>query len=212
MSSATTTTSRKLSPWVPFAMAAGTTAVIIVPLFWIRRQRGHSLGQALSAGTSTTPTTAASAIRFARGSQSPVIINTTAPTRAQPAPTPPSLFTTLSHADMSSSLYAAKALGIATTIVAFAGLGLVSGFKAVTGLSDVSRYFSFSSQFSMLIYLQMNQFAQHAREVVQTYLPSLSKAIYRLPDTPADLPDPALHPLTLQLDNELLEANKRLNT
>jgi hypothetical protein len=206
--SATTTTSRK---WVPFAMAAGTTAIIIVPLFWIRRQRGHTLGQALSAGTST-PTTAASAIRFARGSQSPVI-NTTAPTRAQPAPTPPSLFTALSHADMSSSLYAAKALGIATILVAFAGLGLVSGIKAVMGLSDVCGYFSFSSQFLILTYsLQMNQFAQHAREVVQTHMPSLSKAIYRLPDTPLDLVDPALQPIALQLDNELLEANKRLNT
>ena len=125
------TTSRK---WVPFAVAAGTTAFFIVPLFWIRRQRGHALGQALA----TTPTTAASAIRFARGSHSPP---TSAPTtRPQ---TPPGLFSALSHADISSSLYAAKALGIATLLVAFTGLGLVSAIKTATGLSDVCVLHSF---------------------------------------------------------------------
>ena len=214
--STTTTPSRKLSPWVvPFAMAAGTTAVIIAPLFWIRRQRGHALRRALSADTPTpTPTTAASALRFARGTVQPVITDTAAPTRAEPPPTPPGLFTALSHADVSSALYASKALGIATILVAFAGLGLVASVKALTGLTDVRNRFFLPPPIwrASRDGLQMNQFAHEARKAVQTYMPSLSKAIYRIPDTPSEPVDPALQDIASQLDNELIDEIKRLNT
>lgn len=60
------------------------------------------------------------------------------------------------------------------------------------------------------VQLQMNQFAQYARERVQTHMPSLSKAIYRIPDAPP--PDSDLPPIALQLDDELMQVNKRLNT
>jgi len=214
MSTTTTTKKKKLPPWAPFAFIAGASVALIVPLFWLRRQRGRAV---LAHQTQTTlaqhQTTAISAVHFARGLRVP----TTTPA-SPPAPEPsesssehPSLFTALSHADTSTALFAAKAFGIATFLVALGGVGITWTVKTMMGIDNVRNTLFFSSILLTLL-LQIHDFGCLAKQVVQTHLPSLSQNIYRIPEAPDEhISDPELEIFVKQLDNELIQENKQRN-
>ncbi|KAF8325709.1 hypothetical protein F5887DRAFT_1201345, partial [Amanita rubescens] len=187
-----TTTNKKLPPWAPFAFIAGASAALIVPLFWLRRQRGRALAHQTQ---TTLAPTALSAVHFARGLRAP----TTSASSPAPEPTEsssehPSLFTALSHADTSTALFAAKAFGIATLLVALGGVGITWTVKTTMGVDN------------------MHDFGCLAKQLVQTHLPSLSENLYRIPETPDEhISDPELENLVKQLDNELIQENKLRN-
>ncbi|KAF8337295.1 hypothetical protein F5887DRAFT_984707, partial [Amanita rubescens] len=187
-----TTTNKKLPQWAPFAFIAGASAALIVPLFWLRRQRGRALAHQTQ---TTLAPTALSAVHFARGLRAP----TTSASSPAPEPTEsssehPSLFTALSHADTSTALFAAKAFGIATLLVALGGVGITWTVKTTTGVDN------------------MHDFGCLAKQLVQTHLPSLSENLYRIPETPDEhISDPELENLVKQLDNELIQENKLRN-
>ncbi|KAK2460183.1 hypothetical protein APHAL10511_007774 [Amanita phalloides] len=154
-----TSTNRK---WVPLAMVAGTTVVLAVPLLWLLRRRSPSTHQ--------LPTTAVSALNFARGQCTPTT-TPTATASSKPSSSSSSLpgfFSAISQSDASTALFATKALGIATCLVAVSGLGMAWGAKSTLGIQD------------------MHEFAHLARETVSTHLPSLSARIYRLPQCDAE--------------------------
>lgn len=210
----TTNTKKKLPPWAPFAFIAGASAALIVPLFWLRRQRGRALAHHQTTVTHN-PTTAISAVHFARGLRAPTTTTTTSasptPERSSLASDHPSVFTALSHADTSTALFAAKALGIATLLVAFSGVGLTWTVKTMTGIDNVRNTRSSGQSYS-LYFFQIHDFGHLAKHLVQTHLPSLSENIYRVPETSEEhISNPELENFVKQLDNELLQENKQRN-
>jgi hypothetical protein len=203
------TTNKKLPPWAPFAFIAGASAALIVPLFWLRRQRGRALAHQTQ---TTLAPTALSAVHFARGLRVPTTpASSPAPEPTESSSEHPSLFTALSHADTSTALFAAKAFGIATLLVALGGFGITWTVKTTMGVDNV-RNTRFVLSILPTSILQMHDFGCLAKQLVQTHLPSLSENIYRIPEAPDEhISDPELESLVKQLDDELIQENKLRN-
>ncbi|KAM6492788.1 hypothetical protein JOM56_012512 [Amanita muscaria] len=158
----TASESPTLPRWVPFAMFAGTTVVLTIPLLIIRRQRPSSPSQA---------TTAFAAVNFARPNllgtkptiKPPLDINPTPQSSSSEfsSPGPRELVSAISRVDHSTALLAGKAFGIATLIVTCSAFVVTWSAKTVMGIEDT------------------RDFAHRTRKAVQAYLPSLVSSIHR---------------------------------
>jgi len=160
----------RVPAWIPAAAFAGTTIALAIPMIVLARQRHTILRKGLSESSAPPPLRRASAGSTSGGLVGPRIqtslASSTPSTTSKDefsSPGTGELLSVVSKADLSTAMFAGKALAIATGIVTVSGIVIVTSVKAILGVNDTK------------------EFADKVRMIMWRNLPGLTSHIHRPP-------------------------------
>ncbi|KIJ97080.1 hypothetical protein K443DRAFT_681803 [Laccaria amethystina LaAM-08-1] len=143
-SSSSAASSKKVSAWLPISAVIGTSLAVAIPLIILRRQRRAGLHSALNSSP-PPPRISRTSISQAPGPRASPHPTTSRTSEKQSesefsSPGVGELISAVSKADLSSSLMAFKAFGIATCLVAVGAVTVTWSVKSVLGVKDAQEF------------------------------------------------------------------------